>query len=197
MLLVTKPVKRLGESRVKFKIIRQPFVIDRLVTQEVAREPPTLACVYLSIYQTACSAFVLSCSEMELIKVSQTNLFPIGFKLKEEHKNLYTRGSDVLTTTFQKRNGSFLFFLKQKVYDCIFYYYHYHYHFRLPFVCNIFILRTVWANKSIVKCNKTFKGQELLNYLTAFFLLKMSERESFFSSLCCNLNWLMIVLREK
>lgn len=70
MLLVTKPVKRLGESRVKFKIIRQPFVIDRLVTLEVARDPPTLACVYLSIYQTACSAFVLSCSEMELIKVS-------------------------------------------------------------------------------------------------------------------------------
>lgn len=70
MLLVTKPIKRLGESKVKFKIIRQPFVVDRLVTQEIARDPPTLACVYLSVYQTACSAFVLSCSEIDLIKVS-------------------------------------------------------------------------------------------------------------------------------
>ncbi|KAK6621808.1 hypothetical protein RUM44_001615 [Polyplax serrata] len=67
-LLITKPVKRLGESKVKFKIIRQPFVIDHLVTQEIARDPPSLACVYLSIYRTACTAFMLSCSEAELVK---------------------------------------------------------------------------------------------------------------------------------
>jgi hypothetical protein len=44
-------------------------MVDRLVMQELARDSPTIALVYLNEFRTATAAFVLSSSDPKLIKV--------------------------------------------------------------------------------------------------------------------------------
>ncbi|XP_043201509.1 pleckstrin homology domain-containing family G member 5-like isoform X3 [Amphibalanus amphitrite] len=59
MLLVCKPLTKKGD---KVRVIRQPYVIDRLVVQEGTKDA-ALLCVYLNEYQLATAAFTLYCSD--------------------------------------------------------------------------------------------------------------------------------------
>jgi len=59
MLLVCKPLTKKGD---KVRVIRQPYVIDRLLVQEGSKES-ALLCIYLNEYQSATAAFTLYCSE--------------------------------------------------------------------------------------------------------------------------------------
>lgn len=51
------------------KIVRQPFVVDRIRVHEL-KEPSSLGLVYLNEYGTATAALVLSASEPKVAKVS-------------------------------------------------------------------------------------------------------------------------------
>ncbi|XP_037074686.1 pleckstrin homology domain-containing family G member 5-like [Pollicipes pollicipes] len=64
MLLVCKPLTKKGD---KVRVIRQPYVIDRLLVQEAAKDA-ALLCVYLNEYQSATAAFTLYCSEAKHCK---------------------------------------------------------------------------------------------------------------------------------
>ena len=50
MLLVCKPMGRKGE---KMKLIRQPFVVDRLLCRELSKDSSAFSAVYLNEYGTA------------------------------------------------------------------------------------------------------------------------------------------------
>uniref|UniRef100_A0A0A9Y6M9 Pleckstrin homology domain-containing family G member 5 n=1 Tax=Lygus hesperus TaxID=30085 RepID=A0A0A9Y6M9_LYGHE len=63
MLLVCKITRAC-----QLKIIRPPYLVNRLVVQELSRETPTLAVVYLSEYGTAISAFLLVTPDSKVIK---------------------------------------------------------------------------------------------------------------------------------
>ncbi|XP_075214469.1 pleckstrin homology domain-containing family G member 5-like isoform X1 [Lycorma delicatula] len=66
MLLICKPATRRSEGKVR--VLRQPFLVERLVVQELSREHPTLALVYLTVYRVPCAAFLLMSSDTKLIK---------------------------------------------------------------------------------------------------------------------------------
>lgn len=52
------------------KIVRQPFLSDRLHVKELTRDSPSLACVYLNEYGMAVAAFTLQCPEAKVLKVN-------------------------------------------------------------------------------------------------------------------------------
>lgn len=75
MLLICKPSTKkasssglTGTAGVGLKIIRQPYVIDRIRIQEL-KEPSSLGLVYLNEYGAASAALVLSAGESKLAKV--------------------------------------------------------------------------------------------------------------------------------
>ena len=69
MLLVCKTTTKKAESRTaRVRVLRPPYLVERLVVQELAREPPTLACVYLNEYKVATAAFLLTSPEPKLVK---------------------------------------------------------------------------------------------------------------------------------
>uniref|UniRef100_A0A1B6DWN8 DH domain-containing protein n=1 Tax=Clastoptera arizonana TaxID=38151 RepID=A0A1B6DWN8_9HEMI len=72
MLLICKPASRRSEGRVR--VLRQPYLVERLVAQELNREPSTLALVYLTEYRVPCGAFLLSSSDSKLIKNWAANI---------------------------------------------------------------------------------------------------------------------------
>lgn len=55
----------------QLKIIRPPYQVHRLVLQELTRDTPTLAVVYLSEYAAPITAFLLVSSDQKTIKVRQ------------------------------------------------------------------------------------------------------------------------------
>ncbi|XP_076681886.1 pleckstrin homology domain-containing family G member 5 isoform X6 [Andrena cerasifolii] len=74
MLLICKPSTKkasssglTGTAGVGLKIIRQPYVIDRIRIQEL-KEPSSLGLVYLNEYGAASAALVLSAGESKLAK---------------------------------------------------------------------------------------------------------------------------------
>lgn len=69
MLLVCKTTTKKSESRTaRVRVLRPPYLVERLVVQELPRDPPTLACVYLNEYKVATTAFLLSSPEAKLVK---------------------------------------------------------------------------------------------------------------------------------
>ncbi|XP_065215741.1 pleckstrin homology domain-containing family G member 5 isoform X2 [Planococcus citri] len=66
MLLVCKAASKKSDSR--FKVLKQPFIIDRLVIHELPRDPPFLAVIYLTEYKVPATAFLLTCSDNKLLK---------------------------------------------------------------------------------------------------------------------------------
>ncbi|XP_052122364.1 pleckstrin homology domain-containing family G member 5 isoform X2 [Frankliniella occidentalis] len=67
MLLVCKSKK--GESRTaRVRVLRPPYLVERLVINELARDQPTLACVYLNEYKVVVSAFLLTSADGKVIK---------------------------------------------------------------------------------------------------------------------------------
>lgn len=65
MLLICKPT-----TKKMFKIIRQPYVVDRIRIHEV-KEPSSLGLVYLNEYGTVSAALILSAGDPKLAKVTQ------------------------------------------------------------------------------------------------------------------------------
>lgn len=74
MLLICKPSTKKTSSGLTgtvgggLKIIRQPYVIDRIRIHEL-KEPSSLGLVYLNEYGAASAALVLSAGESKLAKV--------------------------------------------------------------------------------------------------------------------------------
>ncbi|KAL1140863.1 hypothetical protein AAG570_000791, partial [Ranatra chinensis] len=52
----------------QLKIIRPPYQVHRLIVQELNRDTPTLAVVYLSDYSTPVAAFLLTCADPKTLK---------------------------------------------------------------------------------------------------------------------------------
>ena len=76
MLLLCKNLNKKLDSKVK--VIRQPFLIDRLIINDVSSSATAcLACVYLSEFGVAAAAFTLHSPEPKIIKVRYFKLlFP-------------------------------------------------------------------------------------------------------------------------
>ena len=71
MLLGCKNLnKKSAPDQGKVKVIRQPYLVDRLLCSEVTKEAGCLALVYLSEFNVAASAFTLHSSEAKVIRVS-------------------------------------------------------------------------------------------------------------------------------
>jgi len=66
MLLVCKPMGKKGE---KMKVIRQPFVVDRLVTREFTKDTCSFGLVYLNEYGTASAALSFHSNEPKAVKM--------------------------------------------------------------------------------------------------------------------------------
>jgi pleckstrin domain-containing family G protein 5 len=67
VLLICKAATKKGGAGVR--VVRQPYMVDRLIVQELTRDSPSIALVYLNEFRTATAAFILSSSEPKLIKV--------------------------------------------------------------------------------------------------------------------------------
>ena len=76
MLLLCKNLNKKLDSKVK--VIRQPFLIDRLIINDVSSSATTagLACVYLSEFGVAAAAFTLHSPEPKIIKVRTASRVP-------------------------------------------------------------------------------------------------------------------------
>lgn len=76
MLLICKPSTKktssgaAGSAGGGLKIIRQPYVVDRIRIYEL-KEPSSLGLVYLNEYGAASAALVLSAGEPKLAKVTR------------------------------------------------------------------------------------------------------------------------------
>ncbi|KAL1497170.1 hypothetical protein ABEB36_008171 [Hypothenemus hampei] len=66
MLLVCKPSTKKGVATMK--VIRQPYLVDRLVVQELNRETPSLAVIYRNEFDMAVAAFILQSNDTKKIK---------------------------------------------------------------------------------------------------------------------------------
>lgn len=68
VLLVCKPSSKKGSGMMR--VIRQPYLVDRLIITELNRETPSLALVYLNEFRTANAAFILQNNDQKKLKVS-------------------------------------------------------------------------------------------------------------------------------
>lgn len=53
------------------RVIRQPYLVDRLVVSELHRETPSLAVIYKNELDMAIAAFVLQNNDAKKIKVNR------------------------------------------------------------------------------------------------------------------------------
>lgn len=75
MLLICKPSTKKGGATVR--VIRQPYLVDRLVVTELTRETPSLAVVYKNEFDMAVAAFILQNNDSKKLKVKQGYIFTI------------------------------------------------------------------------------------------------------------------------
>ncbi|XP_066258514.1 pleckstrin homology domain-containing family G member 5 isoform X2 [Euwallacea similis] len=66
MLLVCKPSTKKGVATMR--VIRQPYLVDHLVVQELTRETPSLAVIYRNEFDMAVSAFILQNNDVKKVK---------------------------------------------------------------------------------------------------------------------------------
>ncbi|XP_072388521.1 uncharacterized protein [Diabrotica undecimpunctata] len=66
MLLVCKPSTKKGGATMR--VIRQPYLVDRLVVSELHRETPSLAVIYKNEFDMAVAAFILQNNDGKKIK---------------------------------------------------------------------------------------------------------------------------------
>ncbi|KAJ8981834.1 hypothetical protein NQ317_004784 [Molorchus minor] len=66
MLLVCKPSTKKGGATMR--VIRQPYLVDRLVVSELHRETPSIAIIYKNEFDMAVAAFVLQNNDARKIK---------------------------------------------------------------------------------------------------------------------------------
>lgn len=67
MLLICKPSTKKGGATVR--VIRQPYLVDRLVVTELTRETPSLAVIYKNEFDMAIAAFILQNNDAKKLKV--------------------------------------------------------------------------------------------------------------------------------
>ncbi|XP_017778525.1 PREDICTED: pleckstrin homology domain-containing family G member 5 isoform X2 [Nicrophorus vespilloides] len=65
MLLVCKSSTKKGGT---VRVVRQPYLVDRLVVMEINKETPTLACVYKNEFDMAVAAFLLQNNDPKKLK---------------------------------------------------------------------------------------------------------------------------------
>ncbi len=76
MLLICKNLSKKQSSSsadAKVKVIRQPYLVDRLLVSDVSRDGlplAGLACMYMSELGVVAAAFTLHSNETKIIKVS-------------------------------------------------------------------------------------------------------------------------------
>ena len=51
------------------KVVRQPYIVDRLMITELNRDTPSLALIYLNEYSIAVGAFILQNNDLKKLKV--------------------------------------------------------------------------------------------------------------------------------
>lgn len=66
MLLICKPSTKKGGATMR--VIRQPYLVDRLVIQELNRETPSLAVIYRNEFDMAVAAFILQNNDAKKLK---------------------------------------------------------------------------------------------------------------------------------
>lgn len=71
MLLICKSTTRKGE---KLKVIRQPYVVDRILTREFVKDACAFGLVYLNEFGTADAALSLHGHESKLVKLWLENI---------------------------------------------------------------------------------------------------------------------------
>jgi len=59
----------MGRKGEKMKVIRPPFVVDRLLTRELSKDPNAFGLVYLNEYATAAAALTLHTNESKMVRV--------------------------------------------------------------------------------------------------------------------------------
>ncbi|XP_054270419.1 pleckstrin homology domain-containing family G member 5-like isoform X2 [Macrosteles quadrilineatus] len=89
LLLVCKATTRRSEGR--FRVLRQPYLVERLVVQELPRDSATLAVVYLSEYRVPCGAFLLTSPDPKMLKNWSTQI--------KKAQDLYARAKQATTAT--------------------------------------------------------------------------------------------------
>lgn len=67
ILLICKPSSKKGGALMR--VIRPPYLVDRLILHELNRETPSLALVYLNEFKTASAAFILQNNDQKKLKV--------------------------------------------------------------------------------------------------------------------------------
>lgn len=67
LFLVCKTSTKKGGATMR--VIRQPYLVDRLVVSELHRETPSLAVIYKNELDMAVAAFVLQNNDQKKIKV--------------------------------------------------------------------------------------------------------------------------------
>lgn len=68
MLLVCKPSTKKGVATMR--VIRQPYLVDRLIVNELNRETPSLALIYKNEFDMAIAAFILQNNDPKKLKVN-------------------------------------------------------------------------------------------------------------------------------
>lgn len=86
MLLVCKPSTKKGGATMR--VIRQPYLVDRLIVTELTRETPSLAFVYKNELDMAVAAFILQNNDVKKLKVGNNKS---GFLLVTVYVYLFGR----------------------------------------------------------------------------------------------------------
>lgn len=68
MLLICKP-----STKKMLRIIREPYVLDRIRIYELKKQPNNFGLTYLHDYGTLSAVFILSASDPKLAKVTRQN----------------------------------------------------------------------------------------------------------------------------
>ncbi|XP_063917927.1 pleckstrin homology domain-containing family G member 5-like isoform X1 [Zophobas morio] len=66
MLLICKPSTKKGGATMR--VVRQPYLVDRLVVSELQRETPSLAVIYKNEFDMAVAAFILQNNDSKKLK---------------------------------------------------------------------------------------------------------------------------------
>jgi len=105
MLLICKTISKKGE---RVKVIRQPYIVDRLVTVDVTKDSSTcLACVYLNEYKIAVAAFTLHGSENKLVRSWKESLEKANTLYQEAKMATVCSLENILFTNYDEEEEEF------------------------------------------------------------------------------------------
>ncbi|XP_076256020.1 uncharacterized protein LOC143193589 isoform X2 [Rhynchophorus ferrugineus] len=97
MLLICKPSTKKGGATMR--VIRQPYLVDRLVIHELNRETPSLAVIYRNEFDMAVAAFILQSNDSKKIKGWKDGIAKAQI-LYSQARQLTSIGDDSLDTDY-------------------------------------------------------------------------------------------------